>query len=382
MPNLRRINRPLLAAAAGLVGLAACGSKSSPGGGAGGAPGNPSPMALHVQGGSLVDGTGKTVRLLGINRAGTEYMCATSQNVFDGPFDQASVDAMVSWHVNAVRLPLNEDCWLAINSSGANGDGEYYQDTINYYVGLLNTAGIYVIVDLHWNAPGATRSKDQQPMPDADHAVDFWTSVATYFKSNPMVLFDLYNEPYPMSNNGASDPWGCWLNGCTMTRYSTGKTNNQSTFVTANWQAAGMQSLVTAVRGTGATNVVIASGIEWSNKLDQWMAHKPTDPMNNLAAGFHLYNGNACADSGCWGSTLGAIVTQVPVVTTEVGERDCAGTLIDSYTTWADTQGISYTAWAWNPQACSFPGLITDWTGTPASTFGTTYQAHLLAQRP
>jgi hypothetical protein len=380
MLSLSRSSSPLLAAAAGALLLAACSKNSSmPGPG----PGTTDPKSLHAQGGTLVDGTGKTVRLLGINRAGTEYMCANSQNVFDGPTDDASVTAMLGWHVNAVRLPLNEDCWLTVNSTSADAaDGDYYQQNIDYYIGQLNAQGIYVILDLHWNAPGTQRSTDQQPMPDADHAVDFWTSVATFFKDNPMVLFDLYNEPFPMGNNAQGDPWACWLNGCTMTRYSSGRTNNQSTWVNTTWQAAGMQSLVDAVRGAGAKQVIIASGIEWSNKLDQWMAHKPNDPLNNLAAGFHLYNGNACADATCWNSTLGAIINDVPVVATEIGQRDCGSTLINSFTSWADSKGASYTAWAWNPQACSFPGLITDWSGTPVNGFGTFYQQHMLQQRP
>ena len=31
---------------------------------------------------------------------------------------------------------------------------------------------------------------------DEDHAPRLWTSVATTFKSDPAVIFDLFNEPY------------------------------------------------------------------------------------------------------------------------------------------------------------------------------------------
>ena len=55
-------------------------------------------------------------------------------------------------------------------------------------------------------------------MPDMDHSPAFWTSVATAFKSNPAVVFDLFNEPFdptdPRSGDdgNASDAvtWGCW----------------------------------------------------------------------------------------------------------------------------------------------------------------------------
>ena len=33
-------------------------------------------------------------------------------------------------------------------------------------------------------------------MPDAAQAIPFWTSVASTFKGNDAVIFDLFNEPY------------------------------------------------------------------------------------------------------------------------------------------------------------------------------------------
>ena len=36
----------------------------------------------------------------------------------------------------------------------------------------------------------------QKPMPDAAQAIPFWTSVASTFKGNDAVIFDLFNEPY------------------------------------------------------------------------------------------------------------------------------------------------------------------------------------------
>src|SRR5262249_36460446 len=86
-------------------------------GGAGGGTTDPyaayAAKALKVMGNKIVDTTGATVRLLGINRAGTEYMCSTSSvgAVFDGSTGPNSITAMKSWHINAVRLPLNESCW-------------------------------------------------------------------------------------------------------------------------------------------------------------------------------------------------------------------------------------------------------------------------------
>src|SRR5712671_5623632 len=72
-------------------------------------------LAVQVNGTRLVDQNGAPLRLLGVNRSGAEYACAQGWGIFDGPSDAASIAAIASWHVNAVRVPLNEDCWLGVN---------------------------------------------------------------------------------------------------------------------------------------------------------------------------------------------------------------------------------------------------------------------------
>jgi hypothetical protein len=333
--------------------------------GAAGAPGMQA-KALRVQGNKLVDGAGQTVRLLGVNRSGTEYMCATAvvKSVFDGPTDDATIDAMLAWHINTVRLPLNESCWLGINGATDVG-GEFYQTLLQEYVDRLHAKGLYVVLDLHWTAAGSGLAKDQRAMPDADHAADMWKSVATVFKNDPMVLFDLFNEPYP-DLAGVGDAWGCWRDGCTVQGY----------------QAAGMQSLVDAVRSTGAKQVIILNGVSYANKLDGWLAHKPSDPAGNLMAGFHLYNDVACANAGCWNGALASVAAQVPVVTGELGQRDCQHGFIDGFMDWADSKGVGYLGWAWNPANCgTFPALISDWEGAPTN-FGIGLQTHLAEINP
>ncbi len=51
-------------------------------------------------------------------------------------------------------------------------------------------------------------------MPDTTQAVPFWTSVATTFKGNDAVIFDLFNEPYPgIATGSESQGWLCWRDG-------------------------------------------------------------------------------------------------------------------------------------------------------------------------
>jgi hypothetical protein len=86
-----------------------------------------------------------------------------------------------------------------------------------------------------------------------------------------------------------------------------------------------MQSLVNAVRATGATNVIMTAGLTWTNDLTQWLAYKPTDPQNNIVASWHSYNFNACVNVTCWDSQIGTVATQVPVVAGEIGQNTCLG---------------------------------------------------------
>src|SRR5439155_20756503 len=112
-------------------------------------------LSIRVSGNHLVDGNGQTVRLLGVNRSGSEYACVggtsgTPWGVFEGPSDAASVQVMASWKINTVRVPMNEDCWLGINGADARYSGANYQNAIVNYVNLLHQYGLYAVLDLHW----------------------------------------------------------------------------------------------------------------------------------------------------------------------------------------------------------------------------------------
>jgi hypothetical protein len=324
-------------------------------------------LSIQVAGNHLVDGAGHEVVLHGVNRSGTEYACVQGWGIFDGPNDQASISAIASWHANAVRVPLNEDCWLGINGVPAQYGGTSYQKAISDYVSLLTANGLYTILDLHWSAPGTTAATGQNPMPDADHSPAFWSGVATAFKSNRAVLFDLHNEPYPDSNQDTAAAWTCWRDG--------------GTCPGAGYSAAGMQSLVTAVRSTGAQNVIMLGGVEYANALSGWLSHRPSDPAAQLAASFHDYEFNTCADAGCWNTVIAPLAAQVPVITGEIGEDDGGASFINTYMAWADAHGIGYLAWVWDTWGCGAGqiALISDYAGTPCPQYGMSYRSHLAA---
>jgi len=325
---------------------------------------------LRVRGNALVDGPGRghLVQLRGINRSGLEYACIEGWGFFDSPHpyridDPSMIAAMKSWDIDVVRVPLNEDCWLGLNTKPGLG-GSPYRRIVAKYVRALNDAHLYVILDLHWAAPGSTPATRQLPMADADHAPAFWRSVARTFRADHALIFDLYNEPFGIS-------WNCWLHGCEVPA---------SGGVPA-YRAAGMQSLVDAVRSTGATQPLLLGGLAYSSELAGLAPHAPRDPRHQLIAAQHNYGDLSPCDAGCESAVL-ATHRHYPVLFSELGETDCAHGYIDRMMAFADRHGIGYLGWAWDATSskgwnCSTgPALITTYRGTP-TPYGIGLRDHL-----
>jgi len=308
-----------------------------------------------------MDAEGETLRLVGVNRSGAEFMCEADRGIFDGPTDTASIAAMKAWHINSVRLPLNEDCWLGINGLNPAYSGHAYRTAIKAYVARLNAAGLYVILDIHWSASGSGRASAHQNMLDASHGYALWRSISAAFKSNPAVLFDLYNEPYDLGGSTTSE-WSCWAHGC--------------------GEDAGMDSLVSAVRSTGARNVILVAGLSRASNDSDWLQYEPQDPLHQLAATFHVYYAeSACTDEACWNETLLPIAAQVPVINDEFGELQCgelpAIAWLDEWMAYATVHSFSMLAWTWDAWKLGCPGgpvLITNYAGSP-TPFGAAVKA-------
>lgn len=324
-------------------------------------------QGLHVNGTRILNKDGKEVRLRGVNRPGTEYSCVEYGKIFDGPADQTSVNAIKSWKINSIRVPINEDCWLGTGGVDPSLSGAFYEIAIYNWVTLLTSNGLAVIVDLHWASsnPGGENATthSQTPMPNLLQSPTLWKSVANRFKNNTAVIFDLFNEPFPGNNAWDSEAaWNCWRNGkeCDTT-----------------WVAAGMQDLVDAVRSTGAQNIVMCGGIQYSTSLVEWVAYKPDDPTGNLAAAVHVYDFNFCRSKGCWDVYWRPVFENVPLIAGEMGQSDCETDFITDMMHYADTNGIHYLAWAWLPADCGKgPSIISDYQGT-ATNYGAGFKQHL-----
>jgi hypothetical protein len=337
---------------------------------------------IHADGNHLVDAAGKPVRLRGFNVSGAEYSCIEGDGFFDTPDGKAPGDAVLKamrrrWSgANAIRLPLNEQCWLGLPAAPAQFAGEGYRKAVRDFVRRLNANGFAVILDLHRSAPADGVSREQEQMPDRDHSLAFWTSVAATFSAGA-VVFDLFNEPFPYAATNGDEAWNCWRDGgCTLKSVNTKR----------DYVAAGMNELIAAVRSAGSKSVVLAGGIYWAESLTQWLKYKPTDPAGQLAASFHAYSFNVyCADVSCYERDLKLVAGQVPLIAGEVGpslridptrvDDNCpasavrrggwAGSTLD----WLDENAAGWTAWSWNPWGDCW-SLVKDWDGEPTPVWG------------
>jgi len=330
-----------------------------------------------VSGHSILNSrTGKAMTVHAVNWPSFEYACQQGWGNSAAGATVAAANAMVSWGINAVRIPLNQDCWLGVDGSPAAPiTVAGYKAAVASFVSTLNAAGLAVILDLHWTAPAGSVADGQRAMPDAQ-STTFWTSVATAFKDSKSVMFETFNEPYSRGTRTVS--WSCWLNGGCQVPVA----NDQSPIGTATFTAVGQAALVAAIRATGATQPILLDGLNYANDLTGWLANKPND--SQLIASWHNYPGQGCSDASCWNSQIVPVAASVPVIATEFGMVNNDPTFFNDFMTWADAHGIGYAPWAWwvtdssDGAAANLYSLISDLTNfTPRAPEGTAYHDHL-----
>jgi aryl-phospho-beta-D-glucosidase BglC (GH1 family) len=351
-------------------------------------------MGTNGQPGHLADKNGKVVILHGVDESGSENFCFTwgpPAVVFSpaggpSPLNQASLTAMKSWGINAVRIPMNEACWLGINGVGSAAGGPNYQSAIAQVVDLItNTNGMAVILDLHLAGPGTSKGAMGYPsIPDMDHSVTFWQQVASAYKGNGNVIFDLYNEP---NLPGTPDQqYQCWKNGSTAP--------NSGDCAMVNYAVAGMQTLVNTVRQAGANNLIILGGTGVAALMQPWAKYVPTDTLSppNLAASWHVYDDQGGCTSNAaqslqflcpttaLGGVEGIMAAGYPILVGETGYYSCSQAGVGTawwpfFLSWATAHQIGTVAWAWSNS--NTPALLSDTTNFTPNANGQIYKNFL-----
>lgn len=368
----------------------------------------PSPVfSIRVQGHHFIDGAGATVQPRGVNYSGFEFAAIQGWSGTDPSGGQAGQpggpkwSAITAWKANIVRIPLNETSWLGHRCVDAAGDihnpdpADNYRAAVQTQVAEAIAAGLYVILDLHWSAPGTTCPLLQMQMANADNSLAFWTSVAQSFKNRPAVMFELFNEPF-MNFGFSGDRWQMMMHGSggTFSSYPAQSRSGEWKEIETEWDVASYQAMLNAVRATGATNVVLIGTMQYAQDFSEWLEHKPTDPLEQMAAVWHPY----ATFGETWGTPayaqpnyapavyddIKAIqAAGIPVIATETGDRNTPGTqgapLVSTVTAWADEHGVGVLGWGWDVWQEPEHVLIKDVDGTPTDGYGQVFRDWLLS---
>ena len=323
-------------------------------------------LSLRVSGNRLIDGNGAPITLRGVNYSGAEYACIQGWGIFDGPSDDAMIDALASWHVKTVAIGLNEDCWLGINGVPTAYGGANYRNAIVAFVNRLHAHGMYAEIRLMWTAPGTTKATWQREAPDADHSPATWSSMAATFANDPAVILTPYGEPVV--------DWQCWMQTpCTIN--SGGQTMTTAT----------AKQAVTAMRSNGYHGPIALACIQWANDCDGWLQYHPTDPDGQLVAAPHIYGNNTCGaqnNGACLTNTIAPIAASYPVLFGETGETyddsECTDANMRVIIPWAESHNVSWQAWTWDTWGTCL-ALISDFNGTinTSGLLGATYATYI-----
>ncbi|MCL2735945.1 MAG: glycoside hydrolase family 5 protein [Propionibacteriaceae bacterium] len=182
---------------------------------------------------------------------------------------------IVALIATAVRLPVSPGNWRS--------DSEYLWRSLEPTVRMASQAGLWVVIDWHviGNLDTGVGTNSDGAGADMNETIAFWQTVAPFFKDAPNVLYELVNECEGV-------PGTQWR---TMT-----------------------QSLVDTVRATGADNIVIVGGVQWSKDLS-WAAESPLTG-DDIAYAVHIYPGDSATT---WAHGFGDFAATHTVLLTEWG---------------------------------------------------------------
>jgi hypothetical protein len=295
----------------------------------------------------ILDRSGTQVTPRGVNRDGFQFKPQGNYWLSDNDFQ-----AMYMWGATMIRLPLNQQYWL-------NTSCEYdptYAQRVDQAVESITKRGMIALVTLQRAADGKACAPGYLSKMADDNSIPYWTQVASRYKSNPLVAFDIFNEPGPLTDE-------VWRNGG----------------MVDGWHAVGMQQLYNTVRATGARNLVFISGTYTAFAIDVAL-RKPVDGYGIIYA-THLYNP---PEIGPLREGVDRLVTPVvsryPVVITEFGSSSGSPLYNQTVIDYAAQHGIGWTAWKWYELPSEF-GLLGSFRTYTPSPGGAPVQNALLQGR-
>lgn len=272
---------------------------------------------LHTSNNLIVDETGKTMVLRGINRSGLEYDKSGA-----GVSEAEIAYICQQWKAQIIRLPFNQD-WMMRDAN--------YSSFYNQVVSWVVANGAYALICFHW-----TNTTIKIPSIPDEEAVTMWRNLAVRYKDNPAVLYDIHNEAHDTS-------WELWR--------------------------ARASQIIEAVQAVHPKALLFVSGLDWAYDLRGWGANPL--PYSNIVYSTHPYPFKG--EPYAWDKYFGNFVNKIPVFVGEFGGGDqdlLWGRQLLDYLT---AKNLGWTSWSWSNE----PYLTKDDRRT-ATPFGELVKASLL----
>lgn len=229
------------------------------------------PSMLSVKENKIVDSSGRAINLKGIMAPDPRKLDLEDR------FNREYYEEIFSKGGNVLRLPVHPDKW--------EDDKDYFWRYLDPIVAWAGENNQYVVIDLHFIGNIASGIGDEMPslkQQPKEFTLSFWKQTAQYFKDVPNVIFEICNEPAMIT----SEEW-----------YNTA------------------DELVKLIRETGADQLIIVGGIDYSYDLS-WVEKTPIKD-NNVAYATHIYPSRKN-----WDYYFGEISKKYPVIVTEWGFSD------------------------------------------------------------
>ncbi|RXW25593.1 hypothetical protein EST38_g214 [Candolleomyces aberdarensis] len=239
-------------------------------------------------------------KFFGVNQAGAEF----GNNVIPGSLGThyiwpapSSIDFFVNEGFNTFRVPFQLER-LSPPETGLTGPfNEAYLNGLKQSVDYVTkTKDAYIVIEPHnfmiYNGSFIT---------DKDAFAKWWFNLATEFKDNDKVIFDIMNEPHTLEAKVVFE-----LN----------------------------QAALNAIRETGATQLILVEGTAWTGAWT-WTGYSGnglvfgdiSDPLNNTAIEMHQYldSDGSGTSTVCVSNTIGA--ERIAEATKWLKERNLKGFL-------------------------------------------------------
>jgi endoglucanase len=349
---------------------------------------------LSTKGNQIVDATGATVRLTGINWFGMETDNKTFHGLWASVTWKSMIDHMAQLGYNTIRVPYAGDALKAgavatsVNTN-TNPDlvGLSPLQILDKVVDYAGSIGMRVILDRHRPSSAGQTALWYTPTVSEASMIADWQMLAKRYAGNTTVVgADLFNEPHAEGTypNGTGSCWGCgdtardW-------RLAAERIGNAVHAANPNWLV-----LVEGVSCLDGSNANVWDSIPDDPNACSWwggnlsgVAKYPVrlSVANKLVYSAHdygisVYDHQDWFDTakhpdfpanlpGVWDYYWGYISKQniAPVLVGEFGSTLRDPRDVQWMTTlvgYMRTNGMSFTYWSWNPDSGDTGGIVQD----------------------